>query len=136
MQMHKETEFRRFQTSEIKIQRFVERMIDTQYADVVAVDGRVEGVFLGNITDFWFSDELLASDACVYLSPKIRGGFTVSRLIDRFERWAFSKGVSAVQLGVSTGYLPDRIGRLYEKKGYGHLGGLYRKNAPVERGTY
>jgi GNAT superfamily N-acetyltransferase len=90
-------------------------------------DGHIDAVMVAVLSPSWFGPGLTASDLALYVEPAARGGTAAYRLIEAFIRWAESKGVHAMYLGVTTGVHPEQTGRLYERLGFRPVGGFYMR---------
>lgn len=128
--MHAETKYSAFSLSEgrmlASLKGFMEPSED-RFGCVFELDGVVSGVFFGHSDELWFSEELCGYDDLIYVLPEARGRMGSIRMLRAFEKWCREKGCSAVLVGVSSGVMVDRTGALFERLGYGRLGGVYRR---------
>lgn len=85
------------------------------------------GMFTGCVTPYFFGNDLIASEELWYVVPEHRSSSAALRLLRMFEDWARSYNVKEICIGLSSGADAERVGRFLMKKGYGHLGGLYKK---------
>ena len=90
-------------------------------------DGRVVGGIAGGIAEIWFSNETTAYDYCLFVDPATRHGVTTIGLIKAFEAWAIDRGVSRIELGITTGILVESTSNLFRRLGYHDAGALFRK---------
>lgn len=96
----------------------------TQFCEVLEVDSAVVGVLIGCVDDIWWSTKKQASDLVFYVQPAHRGRGGV--LARRFIGWARAqKGVALVGMSVSSGVNIKRVGKLLERLGLEHVGGMY-----------
>jgi GNAT superfamily N-acetyltransferase len=89
--------------------------------------GHIDAVMVAVISPSWFGPGQTVSDLALFVEPAARGGTVAYRLIEAFVRWAESKKVHAMYLGVTTGVHPEQTGRLYERLGFQPVGGLYMR---------
>lgn len=104
------------------------RPSDDRIALVYERSGTVSGVFFGHIDRLWFSHETCGFDDLLFVAPGARGRMAAARMLRRYEEWCRKKGCSAALVGVSSGVMMDRTGRMLERLGYGRIGGLYRRH--------
>ena len=90
---------------------------DPGFAIVAERDGQIIGFMIGFCAPYWGSDDLVASDILVYITPKYRGGSSAKKMVEAFIAWAKEKGAILIQLGVSTGIHTERTVSLYESLG-------------------
>lgn len=95
---------------------------------VGVVDGEVAGVLLVACGENWFSEELFGFDVVFYVRPDRRGMLLGRGLLRAFEAWGKEMGCCQVSVGVSSGIMVERTGRMMERLGYAHDGGIYRRD--------
>lgn len=100
---------------------------DNYFLHVAEKDGAIIGMYGGSITDYYFSNDLMAVDLILYVDPNKRGGLAAVKLIQAFEDWAFSKGVKEICPASSTQIAPERTAQLYHLLGYEVVGNLFKK---------
>ncbi len=88
--------------------------------------GRVVGAFVGDIDEYYFSHDMVATDFVWYVVPEMRGSRIGIQLLDLFEGWALEKGASDVRIGQSTSITPEVFEGLLKKRGYKFIGTNYR----------
>lgn len=117
------------QFSDEKAHSMVSMMIDSESdcAFVADDNGELIGYFLGGLNYEWFSDELLAFDYSVYVTPLKRNGRAAMRLFAAFEAWARNSGAIYVHIGISTNINVERTRRFYHLLGYEDGGVLLEK---------
>lgn len=128
--MHEETSYKQFPLSEIKLLETVELWLSNLWHRVTYVlehEGAVVGVFVGHIDSFWFSESACGFDDVIYIDIDHRGRHGLSQMLARFEGWCRERGCTAVLVGVSSGVMIERTGKLLGFLGYDKVGGLYRR---------
>lgn len=96
----------------------INRLIEQGGGFVAEKDGNIIGMVGGIITEHFFNHEKFSVDFAVYVEPEHRGGSTVVRLVDTYEKWAQAQGVREISLGVSTGLEQEKTVCIYQKLGY------------------
>ena len=84
--------------------------------------GGMVGGMAALIHPHWFSDDLVASDLALFMSPQARGGMAAARLLRHYKAWAMAHGAVLVQAGVSTGLRTENTAQLYERMGFERCG--------------
>jgi GNAT superfamily N-acetyltransferase len=78
------------------------------------------GIYFGALGAFCIPDqndgELVATEAFWWVAPKARGSGL--RLLNRFEEWAEERQVKRLIMVHLSGLMPEKIGKLYERRGY------------------
>lgn len=98
-----------------------------QFAVIAMCNGRPKGVMLGHVDSHAYCEGLVASDICLYVSPKLRGTKCCEDLVTAYTEWCeripnlVGSGLSLSQLGATTPYLES----LYKSKGYKRAGVSY-----------
>jgi len=87
----------------------------------------IVGMFLGYITEFFFSDDELTTDRLFYVRPEHRKGFVAYRLFKGFESWSKEVGVTTIQVGISTGIDNEGYTNFCERLGYNRTGTVLSK---------
>jgi len=85
---------------------------------VLEIGGVVVGMIAGMVQETFFGPDTLASDWTFYIEPGHRGGRKAGQLLQAFEQWAISKGVTDIVPGTSTEIAADATRRFYEANGY------------------
>jgi GNAT superfamily N-acetyltransferase len=101
---------------------------DTRCGLVAESDGSIIGMIGGYLIDYYFCNETLVNDEVLFVKPDHRGGMTAVRLIDRLRQWAKDRGARELCLGISTNVRIEATGKLYERLGFTHVGGIYKMN--------
>ncbi len=89
-------------------------------------NGRISGVLLGLISQFWYSREWFASDLAFYSQHKGDG----QALMARFLEWAKAKNAIAL-MGQSSGKLTERVRAFYSSFGLVPIGNLFIGEKPI-----
>tara|TARA_R100001377_G_scaffold75767_1_gene52454 strand:- start:188 stop:679 length:492 start_codon:yes stop_codon:yes gene_type:complete len=84
------------------------------------------GVFVGNVSSYYFGPDLVAVDTIWYVIPEQRGTYVGIKLLELFENWAKSKGAVDIRIGQSSTIKPEVFEGLLEKRGYKFIGANYR----------
>lgn len=129
-QMHAESNYAPLTFSELIYRRFLETLIDHELGCVLVADrqGQVIGVYIGVVSNAFFSMDRIAQDVLLYVDPEHRGGMTAMRLIKAFEDWAAKQGAVQVRPGISVGGPIEVPARLYIAAGYQTAGYTFVKN--------
>jgi GNAT superfamily N-acetyltransferase len=81
----------------------------------------------GYLIDYFFCNETLVSDEVLFVKADRRGAVTAMRLIRGLQQWASDRGARELCLGISTNVRIETTGKLYERLGFTHVGGIYKK---------
>ena len=93
---------------------------------VSEIKGRICGFFFGFITDFYFSDVLMASEELWYMAPEHRGKRDGVVMIKKFIDWAKKKNVCELSAGVSLGVDNETAGKVLKAMGFVTSGSNYK----------
>jgi hypothetical protein len=96
---------------------------------LVADDGgEVVGLFLGCVTECFFSYEKVAKDLGLVFKPDRRKGIirAVIEMISSYKLWAIEKGVNQVTLGITSGIAGAGYKKLLERHGFKEAGVLLK----------
>jgi len=96
------------------------------FTGIAEIDGEIVGALFGHIVEYYFCHYKLAQDIAWYVKPEFRGTFAGVVLLKEFERWSSDHGASEVCIAIATGIYAERTGKLLEKRGFGHVGGIYK----------
>jgi hypothetical protein len=105
-----------------------------QFAVIAMSNGIPKGVMLGQVDSHAYCEGLVASDICLYVSPKLRGTKCCEELVKAYTGWCdhipnlVGSSLSYSQLGAQAVYL----GALYNKEGYKRAGASYIKMRGTE----
>ena len=91
-------------------------------------DGEVVGMFLGCVTECFFSYEKVAKDLGLVFKPDRRKGIglAIKEMISSYKIWATEKGVSQVTLGITSGIAGAGYKKLLERHGFSEVGVLLK----------
>ena len=90
-------------------------------------DGTIIGMYAGFLTEYYFSQDLMACDLALFVDPTKRGGLAAVKLVQAFEEWAFAHGAKEVCPATSTMVAPERTASLYKLLGYDIVGNMFKK---------
>lgn len=128
--MHAESAYAFLPYDREKVRRLIVSCIEDPETQcgLVAEEGHVlVGMIAGYLTDYFFCDEKIACDMLLFIDQRYRGGFTAVRLIRGFEQWAVAHDARELCLGVSTNINIESTGKFYERMGFTHVGGVYKR---------
>lgn len=129
--MHKESNFKELNYDKNKLIALGEAIIanpNVYYAIVAEDENKVLlGMFVGVITEYYFSKDLLASDLLFYVDQNKRGALASLRMLKEFELWAKRKNAKEVRPATSVGIEIERTRKLYRHLGYEVTGNTFRK---------
>jgi hypothetical protein len=96
---------------------------------VAEKDGEVIGMFIGLITEYFFSENKIAMDQVVCFHPDKRQGVGKSliKMFKEFESWAKSNEALEVCIGVTDGIAGDGYPKLIQRLGYKEAGTWYKR---------
>lgn len=129
-QMHEESSFAGLQYDEQKLYDMGIVYIanpEIYFAKVAEKDGVIYAMYVGYISEYYFSKDLAGFDQLLFVAPEKRGGIAAMRLIKEFEEWAYSNGAKEVRPACSTGVQSEKTRQLYEALGYETVGYTFRK---------
>lgn len=76
------------------------------------------GFMLGAVFPDFYTEELTASEICLYTTPNKRGGIQAARMVNTFKQWAKDTGAYKITAGVSAG-INDHVAQgLYNRLGF------------------
>ena len=92
------------------------------------LDGKIIGMYVAFIIDFFFCNVKAGSDYFLYVDPKHRNQFPMMpvRLVKRAEQWARQNGAVEFVPGNSV-MIDHRVGDLYRYMKYQTVGEIYKK---------
>lgn len=125
--MHAESRYRDIKFSNDRMRQSYGLMFDNKaFILVYERDGKVVGVFAGDVSPLYFSEEIFACDYGLFILPAYRGGLAASHMVKRFKKWALEdRGARFVDIGVSTQVNTESTGGMYERLGLLKAGDLY-----------
>lgn len=101
----------------------------TQFMRVAEEDGQIIGMFIGIVTEYFFSEERIAMEQVVFFSPDKRKniGKYLIKMFRQFEEWAIAKGAREVCVGITSGIAGDGYEKLIKRVGYISAGSIYKR---------
>jgi GNAT superfamily N-acetyltransferase len=93
----------------------------------------LDGIAMGHLAPYWFSEEVGAFDLCLFVVPERRGGTLAVRLWRVFRGWAEARGAVDLTHGVSSGINIENAHRFFTGMGMTHVGGLYKLGLKASR---
>jgi GNAT superfamily N-acetyltransferase len=126
---HEESKYKGLSFSVDKCTELCHRLIgDSNLLCVVAVkEDMIVGILAASANPTYFSCDRTASDILIYVLPKHRGSWAFFVLCSEYLRWAKESGAKIIFLSNTTGYEPEKVGKLYQKLGFEQVGGIYRQ---------
>lgn len=115
---------------EAKVRANLKRMAEAPRSHICALvarrqDGKLVGYMAGQIEEYFFCRERVASSVFLFVDPKERGGFAAVKLILAFRKWAQNRGAAEIYIGVASGVNIERTGRFLKRLGLTLTGGNY-----------
>lgn len=129
-EMHKESAYAFLPYDRDKVRGLIIEYIednDTRCGLIAENDGRVIGMIGGYLIGYCFCNETLVSDEVLFVRSDRRGEITAMRLIRGLQQWARDRGARELCLGISTNVHTETTGKFYERLGFTHVGGIYKK---------
>lgn len=125
-----ESRFGRLPFDESKVRANLERMADAPQSYNCALlarkqDGKLVGYLIGQIEEYFFCRERVATSVFLFVDPNERGGFAAVKLILAFRKWAQNRGAAEIYIGVAGGVTIERTGRFLKRLGFSLTGGNY-----------
>lgn len=88
-----------------------------------------KGAILGLVFPHWWNPSILvAQELGWWVEPEYRGGTLAIRLLNRFEEAAKAKGASKIMMICLEAVEPDKVEKIYLKKGYAKLERIFSKD--------
>jgi len=128
--IHGETRLSRFPFNPKRLAAQFESILSPPRSDYCVFVAEKEtfglvGLFWGQISQYYFSDALVATDFMFYVRPELRGTPLAVRLIHGFRQWATNRGADEVCINMTTGIDIDRFDRFLRHMGFDYTGGNY-----------
>jgi len=126
--MHGESpRFSPFLFDDKKARIFLENLITSPFGRIIVAekDGIVIAMLAGFIVELFFSRDITACDALVYVAPEHRGGSAFARMVKAFEKeaeQATGLGRGEIIFGVNTEVHAEKTAGMYERLGYRKAG--------------
>lgn len=100
---------------------------DRNLLSLSEIDGEIAGFFWGYVSEFNFSNSLMAGEEFWYMLPERRGCRDGIELIKHFAEWAEPFGVVELSAGISLGVNNDKAGRVLMALGFNRSGEGYKR---------
>ena len=97
-----------------------------RFVRYIEEDGEPVAVFVGGITQYYFSKERFAEDTLIYVHPDYRGRWHAVKLLKAFVKWAQERQVNSVMLKITSQIKTETAAKLYERLGFERVGYIYR----------
>lgn len=115
-----------------KVKNFMKQAADPSsnvFACVSDLDGLIIGVFVGYVSEYWFSSKNIAQDLFVTVIPKRRSHayMCISRMVSAFESWSRAKKAIEICIGSSTALANDNYKNFLKRSGYKEVGFIVKK---------
>lgn len=121
-EMHIESRYAGCAFSEAKMDTLIYRLI-TSPAGIALVSPN--GLLLGAVSEYWFSNEKYAFEYVLYVRPEKRGSLEAVRLIKSYILKARSLGAKEIHIENTTCVETDRTERLFQLMGFSRIGGNF-----------
>lgn len=101
----------------------------TTFMRVVEQDKEIIGFFLANISEYFFSDKLIAQDLVMVFKPEHRDGITKSivNILRQFFNWAEKKNAHEICIGITSGIAGPGYEKLIQKHGFKKVGFITKR---------
>lgn len=128
--IHAETRLARFPFNPKRLTTQFESILSPPRSDFCVLVAEKEtrglvGGFWGQISQYYFSDALVATDYMFFVVPDLRGTPVAVRLIHAFRQWATNRGADEVCINMTTGIDIERFDRFLRHMGFTYTGGNY-----------
>jgi len=90
-------------------------------------DSEVVGLLACFVTPCFFSETIQAVEMLWYVDPEHRGSKEAQQLLDHYEEWAKEKKAVVVNLINLDVLNAEKVGRLYERRGYRQIENTFIK---------
>ena len=127
--MHEESEFAFLPFDREKVRAFLRHIAANPRhycAFVVEHEGRLVGLLVGQVMEYFFCRELLCDDILLFVERDQRGSLAALALVRAYLEWSRSKGAREARVAVSTGIDIDRTGAFLQRLGFRRVGGVYK----------
>lgn len=100
---------------------------------VIDTDGVATGMMGLLASPKWFNTNKVTVDELFwYVHPEHRGGRDAIRLFEKAEEYATSVGASDVKMAATQYTVPEKVERLYLRRGFHKQETFYRKDLPCQ----
>jgi len=92
-------------------------------------DGEIVGLFIGNIVEYWFSEQKIAQELVVLFTPAHRNKISpyLAEMINGFTAWAEAKGATESCIGITSGKAGEGYPKFIESLGFSNAGLIFKK---------
>ena len=128
--MHKEGAYNFLPYSKVKTRELGKKFKDWQYGNmwVAESDGKIIGMYIAFITEYFFCYEKICQDFLLYVDPKYRNNSKIAiKLIKMAEEWAKEKGAKEFCPASSMALSSDKVEKLYNFMKFETVGHLFKK---------
>jgi len=96
---------------------------------VAEEDGELIGFFLGNVVEYFFSDEKIAQELVVVFKPEHRKKISplLIEMLTQFESWAEDRDAIEISMGIFSGIAGKGYHKFLESRGYKQSGIAFKK---------
>lgn len=117
---------------ESKVHDIILKCMDPKSPYFMAVgldDEKVMGAFCGNVTEYFFSKERIATDLAIYVNPEDRRLSLkfLNQAVQQFEDWAKQWGAQEVCIAPASGAYSPAFEKYLEKKNFKKVGFITKK---------
>ena len=129
-EMHQESDYAFLPYDRGRVRTLILQYIEdrTTRCGLVAEDDQtLIGMIGGVLIEYYFCEETLVADEVLFVKRERRGSMAALRLIRGLQEWAVRRGARELCLSVSTNVHSETTGRFYERLGFAHVGGIFKK---------
>lgn len=96
---------------------------------VCELNGEIVGFFLGELVEYFFSQDLIAQELVMVFKPNHREGIGehLKNMISEFTDWSKSKGAVEVCVGITSGIAGKGYEKLLKQQGFKEVGLITKK---------
>jgi len=128
-EMHSTSAYSFVPLNEEKVLSTIARCMKNGFAWVGEKDNVVVAGMIGEVTDYWFSNERMAMEYALFATRGCRNTRLPFRLLKRYIQWAKKQKVREIMLGASRGFDEsdsDKYGKVLERMGFYDAGTFYK----------
>ncbi len=115
VRMHAESRFGGHLLNPVKVKASIEQLIVKPLAGCVLLADHAQagtvGMLAGYVTDYFFSDALVAQDRCFFVLPDHRGSSAALKLLIAFRRWAENRHAAELCINMSVDVEQERFNK-------------------------
>jgi len=127
-EMHEEGSYKFIGLSLKKLEQFFQQKItDGNSLVLVWEHEEINGFFVADIVEYFFSEDRLAVDTLFFITKNMRKKSGAKRLLDSYIEWAKSFEIKEIALSTTNGVETKSLERVYEKLGFEKAGVMYKK---------